>query len=177
MFQRFTTGNWRYCCFNIVSKKTIFNFGQIFGMKRIIFLSILSFLTFGVFAQSVSWKTSAIKKGTGVYEVNIVATIPNTWHIYSQNLVGDGPVPTKFTFSKNPLVTLTGKTVEKGKLQTVHDKNFDMDVKYYAGTVTFTQLVRVKGKANTNLNGTVDYMICNDHECLPPTKQSFSVKL
>ncbi len=146
-------------------------------MKRVLFMFILSFLTIGAFAQSVSWKTSAVKKGAGVYEVTIVATVPSPWHIYSQNLKGDGPVPTKFTFTKNPLVTLTGKTLEKGKMQTVHDKNFGMDVKYYAGSVTFTQLVKVKGNAGTNLSGTVDYMICNDHECLPPSKESFSVKL
>lgn len=146
-------------------------------MKRILFLMVLSVLTVGAFAQSVSWKSSAVKKSAGVYEVTIVATVPSTWHIYSQNLVGDGPVPTKFTFTKNPMVTLTGKTLEKGKLQSVHDKNFGMDVKYYAGTVTFTQLVKVKGNVSTNLSGKVEYMICNDHECLPPTSESFSVKL
>lgn len=146
-------------------------------MKKTIFLAVLSVLSLGAFAQSVTWKSAAVKKGAGVYEVNIVATVPSPWHIYSQNLVGDGPVPTKFTFTKNPLVTLNGKTSEKGKLQTVHDKNFDMDVKYYAGTVTFTQLVKVKGNVSTTLSGTVDYMICNDHECLPPAKQTFSVKL
>lgn len=140
-------------------------------------MSILSFLTIGAFAQSVSWKSSAVKKGAGVYQVTIVATVPSPYHIYSQNMKGDGPVPTTFTFTKNPLVTLTGKTQEIGKLQSVHDKNFDMDVKYYAGTVTFTQLVKVKGNVHTNLSGNVEYMICNDHECLPPTKQSFSVKL
>lgn len=138
---------------------------------------VLSLLTAGVFAQSVSWKTTAVKKSAGTYEVTITATVPSPYHIYSQNLNGDGPVPTKFTFTKNPLVTLTGKTQEKGKMQTVHDKNFDMDVKYYAGTVTFTQLVKVKGNAHTNISGTVNYMICNDHECLPPTTESFSVKL
>lgn len=146
-------------------------------MKRIFFMAVLSFLTIGAFAQSVTWKTSAVKKGAGTYEVTIVATVPSPWHIYSQNLVGDGPVATKFTFAKNPLVTLVGKTAEKGKIQTVHDKNFDMDVKYYTGTVTFTQLVKVRGNASTNLSGTVTSMICNDHECKPPVDQSFSVKL
>ena len=140
-------------------------------------MALLTFLTAGVFAQSVNWKSSAVKKGAGVYEVTIIATVPSPWHIYSQNLVGDGPVPTKFTFTKNPLVTLVGKTIEKGKLQSVHDKNFGMDVKYYTGSVTFVQMVKVKGNVNTNLSGNVQYMICNDHECLPPTKETFSVKL
>ncbi|MFT4202593.1 MAG: protein-disulfide reductase DsbD family protein [Chitinophagaceae bacterium] len=146
-------------------------------MKKVLFMVVLSFLAVGAFAQSVSWKTSAVKKSAGLYEVSIVATVPSTWHIYSQNMTGDGPVPTKFTFTKNPLLTLSGKTQEKGNLQSVHDKNFDMEVKYYAGTVTFTQLVKVKGNAHTNLSGSVEYMICNDHECLPPSKEAFSVKL
>jgi thiol:disulfide interchange protein DsbD len=62
-------------------------------------------------------------------------------------------------------------------MQTVHDKNFDMDVKYYADKVSFTQLVKVKGGVKTNLSGEVNFMVCNDHECLPPSSSKFSVAL
>ncbi|HTN39419.1 MAG TPA: protein-disulfide reductase DsbD domain-containing protein, partial [Arachidicoccus sp.] len=66
---------------------------------------------------------------------------------------------------------------EKGKLQTTHDKNFGVDVKYYSNKVVFTQLVKVKGNVKTNLTGKVNFMVCDDHECLPPSNAPFSVKL
>lgn len=146
-------------------------------MKKISLVIILSIIVGSVFSQTVQWSTSAVKKSGGVYELVIKASVPSPWHIYSQNIGEGGPVPTKFTYVKNPLVAINGKTAEKGNLKSVHDKNFNMDVKYYDGTVVFTQLVKVRGAAKTNISGSVEYMICNDHECLPPTKHTFSIKL
>jgi thiol:disulfide interchange protein DsbD len=43
--------------------------------------------------------------------------------------------------------------------------------------VDFVQIVKVKGKAKTNLAGKVEYMVCNDKECLPPAETDFSVNI
>jgi hypothetical protein len=50
-------------------------------------------------------------------------------------------------------------------------------VKYYSDKVEFTQTIIVKGKAKTNVSGTVEYMVCNDERCLPPNVKSFDIKL
>ena len=71
----------------------------------------------------VKWTFTAIKKSDKQYEVVASATIDAPWHMYSQ-FVSGGPIPTTFTFSKNPLIQLAGKTKEKGKLQKMYDKNF-----------------------------------------------------
>lgn len=148
-------------------------------MKKLLFTITLALFGIAAFAQQnpVSWSTKAEKQSNNTYKVIITATFSAPWHVYSQQTPDGGPVPTSFTFNKNPLVTLVGKTTEKGNLKTMHDKNFGVDVKYYANKVDFVQMVKVKANVKTNFSGSVNYMVCNDHECLPPRDQSFSVKL
>ncbi|WP_298299856.1 protein-disulfide reductase DsbD domain-containing protein [Hydrotalea sp.] len=146
---------------------------------------LLAFLVFGMYfsvahaqiKDPVSWKYAAVKKSADTYEVVITASVEKPWHIYSQNTGAGGPVPTSFSFKKNPLVSVEGKTIELGKLQKVYDNNFKTEVLYYSGQVVFKQLVKVRGNVKTNISGTVEYMVCDDQQCLPPTKKSFDVKL
>lgn len=149
-------------------------------MKKLFFSFILLFLAFNSDAQMqnpVKWNFTATKKAEKVYEVIITAMLPKPWHIYSQNTPQGGPVPTSFSFKANPLVSLKGSPKEIGKLKTDHDENFGIDVKYYADRVEFVQTVNLKANVKTNLSGAVQYMVCNDEKCLPPTKVSFDLKL
>lgn len=149
-------------------------------MKKIVFVFALMFFFSYIHAQikdPVSWKYEAVKKSGDTYELVITATVEKPWHIYSQNTGAGGPVPTNFTFKKNPLVDLSGKTQEVGKLQKTYDNNFKTNVLYYSGQVVFKQLVKVKGNVKTNVSGVVEYMVCDDQQCLPPTKKSFEIKL
>ena len=50
-------------------------------------------------------------------------------------------------------------------------------VSSYSEKVQFVQTVTVKGKVKTNIAGTIEYMVCNDVKCLPPTKKLFDLKL
>lgn len=150
-------------------------------MKKLLFVLFLmagSVLTVAAQQQSpVSWTATAAKAAEGVYKVVITAAVPAPWHIYSQTTPDGGPVPTSISFNKNPLLTVTGKATEKGDLKVTHDKNFGVDVKYYAGKVQFIQTVKVKAGVKTNVSGAVNFMVCNDTECLPPSSWNFSVKL
>ncbi len=148
-------------------------------MKKLVSTLALAFLGVAAFAQEnpVSWTTKSEKVNASTYKVTITATFAEPWHIYSQTTPDGGPVPTKFTFNKNPLVTLVGATAEKGDLKTTHDKNFGVDVKYFSNKVDFVQTVKVRGSVKTNVSGTVNFMVCDDHQCLPPSDQTFSVKL
>lgn len=148
-------------------------------MKKLTATLVMAFIAIISFAQQspVKWESTAEKAGDNQYKVTITATVPEPWHIYSQNTPDGGPVPTSFKFNKNPLVTLVGKTKEKGKLETTHDPNFGVDVKFYSDKVVFTQLVKVKGNVKTTFNGNVNFMVCDDHQCLPPSSQPISVKL
>ena len=103
--------------------------------------------------------------------------VDEPWHIYSQNTGKGGPIPTNIVFKTNPLVTKTGTVKEVGKLEKVFDKNFKTDVLFYSEKVSFIQTVKVKNGIKTSLSGTVEYMVCDDSQCLPPVKKSFDLKL
>ena len=142
-------------------------------------LFLLGLLFFSaVQAQSpVSWSYSAKKIAAGVYEIHLIATVQSPWHIYSQITPDGGPVPTKISFSKNPLVTMEGTAKEVGKLVTKHEEVFGVDVKYFEGTAEFVQTIKLKNKIKTSITASVEFMVCNDVQCLPPTTKSFDIAL
>jgi thiol:disulfide interchange protein DsbD len=131
------------------------------------------------YAQSspVKWSYSANKKDNQTYEVKISASINPGWHLYSQTTPDGGPVATKISFNKNPLLTMDGTAKEVGKMITRYEEVFGVDTKFYADKVEFVQTVKLKGKAKTNVNGELQFMVCNDQQCLPPSTINFSVVL
>ena len=144
-------------------------------------LLFFSFLLIGSlsFAQSdvVEWKFESKKLADKKYEVKLIAMVRTPWHIYSTTTPDGGPLPTKISFTKNPLTAFDGKLRELGNMVTHFEKVFDVDTKFYNNKVEFVQLVDVKGNAKTNLSGTVEFMVCNDKECLPPKSVPFSIAL
>ena len=78
---------------------------------------------------------------------------------------------------KNPLVVINGTTKEVGNLEKKFDKNFDAVIGSFGGKVQFIQAVTLKVNTKTKLTGTIEYMVCNEERCLPPTKQSFEVDI
>lgn len=148
-------------------------------MQKILLLLIAALFSLAATAQlkdPVKWTATSKKKGNA-YEVIIAANLPKPWHIYSQHTGDGGPVPTNFKFTKNPLLTFEGNVKEVGKLKEEYDPNFDTKVKYFGDKVEFVQLVKVKGGLKTNVQVSVEYMVCNDSQCLPPTKKTFNVSL
>lgn len=144
----------------------------------ILFLSMATSWAMGQVQNPVSWEYEARKKNASTYEVFVTAKLDKPWHLYSQNTGKGGPIPTKISFKKNPLVTITpGKAKEMGKLEKHYDENFQTDVLYYSDKVQFVQIVKVKPGIKTNISGTVEYMVCDEERCLPPTKKTFDLKL
>lgn len=144
--------------------------------KLLIALCLFALPVLAMAQDPVKWEFTTKKTGAQTYEVTAKATIENGWHIYAQE-AGEGPIPTTFKFTKNPLVAMTGKVTEAGKLHKAFDKNFNSELKYYENTVSFVQKVTVKGKAATKLNGSVEFMVCDDHQCLPPAEVPFTFTL
>jgi hypothetical protein len=148
-------------------------------MKKILFA--LLFFGFVLQGQSqklapVKWAYQAVKTGDKKYNVIITANVDAPWHIYSQ-FVKKGPVPTTVQFAKNPLVVLSGSTKEVGNLEKKFDNNFGAVIGSFGGKVQFIQAVTLKVNTKTKLTGTIEYMVCNEERCLPPTKQSFEVDI
>lgn len=146
---------------------------------RILFL-LMGALSLGEVARAqepVSWNYSVKKIADKTYEIHLTATIAAPWHIYSKFTPDGGPIATTVEFGKNPLVVLEGTVKEQGKLIQRREEVFGVDVKYYEGTVDLVQLVRLKSKVKTTVSGVVNFMVCNDKECLPPKKVGFKVEV
>jgi hypothetical protein len=150
-------------------------------MKRILTLAV--YIVFACAGQAqvhttpYSWTYSAKKISDNVYELHFLVELSNPWHTYSQFTPDGGPVPTKFSFAKNPLYALDGKVKENGTLIKKHEAVFGVDVKYFNDKVDFVQVIKLKTSAKTNFSGSVEFMVCNDQQCLPPATQKFSIAL
>lgn len=141
-------------------------------MKRTMLFSLALLVTTLVMAQSskeVRWTYTAKKIAAKTYEVHMTAAIGGDYHMYAQNVGGNGPIATSFKFTKSPLFTLEGPVREEGKMIKKFESAWNHDVNYYEGTVDFVQVVKVKTNAKTALAGQVEFMVCDDHQCLPPS--------
>ena len=64
-----------------------------------------------------------------------------------------------------------------GRMVTKYEEVFGVDTKYYADKVEFVQTVKLKGKAKTRASGSLEFMVCNEEQCMPPATVNFSVAL
>jgi len=140
-------------------------------MKKIIVVLsflILSTSSFSQILNPVKWVTSVEKVSESEYDLLIQATIEEGWHLYSQNVPEDGPIPTNFTFVKTDAYELVGNTSEE-EGHTVFDAVFNMNIKYFENKAVFKQRVKILSKSNFKITGEVEFMVCDDSSCLPPT--------
>lgn len=141
-------------------------------MKKITLFFLAAFAGTVAMAQSskeVNWTVSAKKISDKTYEIDMVANIGNGFHLYAQNVGGDGPIPTSFSFTTSPLIALNGAVKENGKMISKFESAWNHNVNYYENTVTFSQIVKLKTNVKTQAAFKVSFMVCNDHECLPPS--------
>ena len=147
-------------------------------MKKLISSIMLALIALVAQAQiltPVKWKIKLDDKG-GAPEKEIVftATADKGWHLYDMNLPEGGPVSTSFTFETLNGAELIGQPVPSVKPTTVYDEQFAMNLRWYPGTVSFTQKLKVTDPAKFKAEGEVDFMACNDETCLPPDQIPFS---
>lgn len=149
-------------------------------MKKILSLIVLLVTLIGLPAGAQILKPvkfSISQKRISASEIEIIfkGRMESGWHVYSTGLGNDGP--TSATFSVDhatgaaPVGTLKAGSGEKHK----QDPIFDMPVRYFEGTCTFTQRIKLTAK-NYQLKGYLTYGACNDENCLPPTNVDVTVK-
>ncbi len=143
-------------------------------MKKIFFTLVAAVIiqcSFGQVLDPVKFTYNVIKKGNNQYEVHIKTSVDPRWHIYSVNNPEGGALATSVAFINASKV---GKAKEIGKLKTIFEKEFNVNQKFYENTVEFVQLVKLL-PGNKNISGNIEYMVCNDRQCLPPKKTSFEI--
>ena len=147
-------------------------------MKKLISSIMLALIALVAQAQiltPVKWKIKLDDEG-GAPEKEIVftATADKGWHLYDMNLPEGGPVSTSFTFETLNGAELIGQPVPSVKPTTVYDEQFAMNLRWYPGTVSFIQKLKITDPGKFKVEGEVEFMACNDETCLPPDQIPFS---
>ncbi|MEJ7821426.1 MAG: protein-disulfide reductase DsbD domain-containing protein [Chitinophagaceae bacterium] len=145
-------------------------------MKKLIFTLFALVTIIGSYAQilnPVTFNYSVVKKGTNMYEVHVKAMLQPKWHIYSVKNPDGGAIATALKIIDGKVV---GAVKEKGKLKTSFEKEFNVNQKYFESSVEFVQLVKTKPSTN-KISGSINYMVCNDKQCLPPKEVEFKIKI
>lgn len=147
-------------------------------MKRITCICLLAIFTLVAQAQiltPVKWKIKLDdKNGAAEKEITFTATADKGWHLYDMNLPEGGPISTSFTFETLTGAETIGQPTASATPTTVFDEQFQMDLRWYAGSVTFTQKIKVTDAAKFKAEGAVEFMACNDETCLPPDQVDFA---
>ena len=148
-------------------------------MKHLIPVLALLFATsaFGQSTKQVQWNFTSRKIAENTYEIHMTAIVSGDWHLYAQNVGVEGPVPTSFSFTKNPLLVMDNKVKEVGNLIRKKEEVWNGVVNYYQSKVNFIQVVKLKANVKTNVAGKVEFMVCNDSQCLPPSTVDFKVNV
>lgn len=148
-------------------------------LKRSLFLTVCILLFFSANAQllkPVKWDYSAKRNNANEAVLTLTAYIEKGWHLYSQHIPENGPVPTSFKFNKSADYELAG-TVNEGKPEEVYDPNFQMNLKYFSDKAVFTQKIKFKKNTETKVSGTLEFMVCDNKQCLPPEDIEFTINV
>ena len=146
-------------------------------MKKLIATLWLACLVCFVQAQiltPVTWKIHLDDTGASEKSIVFTATADKGWHLYDMNLPEGGPISTSFTFETLTGAELIGTPTASVAPTTVYDEQFAMNLRWYPGTVSFTQKFKVTDAAQFKMEGQIEFMACNDETCLPPDQIDFS---
>lgn len=107
-------------------------------------------------------------------EVDVIfsAKIDAGWHVYSTGLPADGPISATITTEKAEGAKAAGALKPSGKEISNYDKLFDMNLRYFENSVTFTQRYAITA-SKYHIKGYLEYGACNDQNCMPPTSVEF----
>ncbi|MBT6651006.1 MAG: thiol:disulfide interchange protein, partial [Flavobacteriales bacterium] len=144
-------------------------------MKRllVVLFTLMSVVVSAQIFNPVEWEFSQKQLSDTEIELQFKASIEDHWHLYSQHIEDDGPVPTEFTFTTTDGFELVGN-MQEGEPLEEFDPNFDMILKYFGNEAIFTQKVKVISATDFKLDGNVYFMVCDEAQCLPPEEVEFS---
>lgn len=146
-------------------------------MKIFTGLCLFIFVHFAALAQiedPVKWSYSSEKINDKEANLVIKAVIEKGWHVYSQFIEAGGPVPTSFKFTPSADYSLVGKVTEEPKAVSAFDPVFGMQIAWHEKQIIFKQRIKLKNP-KTTVAGVLEFMVCDDTKCLPPTEVEFTI--
>ncbi|OAQ38394.1 disulfide bond formation protein DsbD [Pedobacter psychrophilus] len=148
-------------------------------MKKLFAFSaffLISYFGFSQILKPVKWSFSSQNINEKEAYLIATATIEKGWHVYSQDIGEGGPIPTTLTFVKSSDYKLEGKTTETPKAVSAYDNNFGMQISWHESKAIFKQKIKLN-KPELTVKGTLEFMVCNDKQCLPPEDVDFSISV
>ena len=146
-------------------------------MKKIfiLFFTLLSVITSAQIFNPVTWDFSQKQISDNEIELQFKATIEHPWHMYSQFVNPEGPIPTSFIFfyGEDTLISRLTEPVASEEF----DESSDLMLLYFSDNVIFTQTIEINSVEPIELTGYVDFMVCDNGQCLPPDYVEFSFYL
>lgn len=125
----------------------------------------------------VKWKIEYKENGNNVYDIIFNATIEEGWHLYDLGPYNDGPNPTQFYFDESKNYKRVGNVKMLIQPKVEFDEMFQMKIGYFLNRAQFAQSIQVLSKDSVTVKGYVEWMVCDNGSCLPPTEYEFAVKL
>lgn len=147
------------------------------NMKRFvlfIYTLLLSCLAFGEILTPVKWEISCGEPKNNEVTLTFKAKIDEGWHIYGMEMPAEGPIATSFHFTQKENASLIGKSTCDAKPHCGMDALFAMELCEYTGNVTFQQKMKIDAEKGYNIAGYVEFMACDNSNCLAPQKEKFS---
>lgn len=146
-------------------------------MKKVLSFMLLLMIAWAAEAQiltPVKWEIKLEDSDSSVKTLLFSAKLDNGWHLYDMNLPEGGPISTSFNYETLKGAKTIGSPIPSKKATTVYDEQFEMNLSWYAHEVSFTQKLEITNPKAFKVEGYVEFMACNDENCLPPDKESFS---
>jgi len=146
-------------------------------LSVILFIGFLPYLSLSQILTPVKWSFRVEQTKPGEATLLMIADIDRNWHLYSQDIPPKGPQPTTFHFNKGEGYELVGKVIEP-KAILENDPNFNMVLKYFSDRAVFRQKIRILSSKDFTITGSLEFMCCDDKQCIPPEEleMSFNVR-
>lgn len=123
----------------------------------------------------VRWSQKIVMTGDKTGEVVFTATIESGWHMYSNDVDPEiGPTPLSVSYPMLKGVRLNGGLRPSMAPHAEMDDMFEAELKWWTGDVTLRQAFTATDPEFT-IAGNITYSACNNQNCIPPTKSSFSL--
>ncbi len=149
-------------------------------IKNLILLIVTFMTSLSLWAQieePVSWSRTIKDVGDGVYEVTFSGDIEEPWHMYDMGPYEGGPNATTFTFELPATVELVGEVATLSEVHKAYDNLFEMEIGKIGEVANFSQKFKVNSPNDQKIKVTVEWQVCDDTSCLPPTDYDFNITL
>lgn len=141
----------------------------------ILLLLLVSFTSAAQMFNPVKWSSEIKMTSADEGEIILKATVEAGWHLYSWDFPsGEGPQPLELSYNLTG-AELKGKPRASVKAHKEMDPIFEMELSWWTGAVSISQPFKATAPEFT-ADVNIRYGACNDQNCIPPSKESFSLK-